>query len=265
MIDQRQLPGELVLFQATNVAETVKAIKDMAVRGAPAIGAAGAFGLALAAFASTATTASDLLAHLEDVKRTLDASRPTAGAQGVLWYCSIQSWALPPPLSAAVNLMWATERVVAVARELAVLPGMTAAALAGHVLSESQALAEEDVDINTRLARAGAAVVPSGAHMLHHCNTGALATIDVGTALGVIYGEGGGLMGLALGTCRAHGLLVAPPTPPPLPRVPQAGQGRARVGRRDAPAAAGGAPHRLGAHPGGGTHAPHRRLGGGRA
>lgn len=87
--------------------------------------------------------------------------------------------------------MWATERVVAVARELAALPGMSAAALAGHVLSEARALAEEDVDINTRLARAGAAVVPSGANMLHHCNTGALATIDVGTALGVIYGEGG--------------------------------------------------------------------------
>lgn len=81
MIDQRQLPGELVLFQATNVAETVKAIKDMAVRGAPAIGAAGAFGLALAAFASSATTAAELLAHLEDVKRTLDASRPTAGTR----------------------------------------------------------------------------------------------------------------------------------------------------------------------------------------
>ena len=150
---------------ALQVDETVKAIKDMAVRGAPAIGAAGAFGLALAAFSSSADTAAALLAHLEATKVTLDASRPTA-----------------------VNLMWATERILSVVRELAVLPGMAPAALAAHVLSEAKALAEEDVDIHTRLARHGAAVVPPGAHMLHHCNTGALATIDVGTALGVIYG-----------------------------------------------------------------------------
>ena len=84
--------------------------------------------------------------------------------------------------------MWATGRVVEASAAYAAAPGMTADALRGHVLEEAQALAEEDVAINTAIARHGAALVPNGANILHHCNTGALATVDVGTALGVVYG-----------------------------------------------------------------------------
>lgn len=101
---------------------------------------------------------------LADAKKTIDAARPTA-----------------------VNLMWATGRVLELATARAGLPGATAADVRASVLEEALELAEEDVDINRRLARAGAAVVPRGANILHHCNTGALATVDIGTALGVIY------------------------------------------------------------------------------
>jgi len=102
------------------------------------------------------------------VKKEVDASRPTA-----------------------VNLMWATARIQEISEGAAALPGATAGLLREKVLAEALALAEEDVAINTAIAKHGAEVVPHGANVLHHCNTGALATVDVGTALGVIYGAWG--------------------------------------------------------------------------
>ena len=101
---------------------------------------------------------------VEAAKARLDAARPTA-----------------------VNLAWATARVAEVARAYEFRPGATAASLARAVEAEARALAEDDVAVNRALARAGAAVVPRGANILTHCNTGALATVDIGTALGVIY------------------------------------------------------------------------------
>ncbi|KAF1782574.1 Methylthioribose-1-phosphate isomerase-like, N-terminal domain [Phytophthora cactorum] len=161
LIDQRKLPTELVLMRCETVDDVTCAIADMAVRGAPAIGAAGAFGLAIAAknFQATASsTKEDLLKTVEQAKTTIDAARPTA-----------------------VNLTWATERVV---KEL---HGVSVADLAAYTLTVAQALAEEDVAINKRLSEFGAEIVPAGANILHHCNTGALATVDIGTAIGVIY------------------------------------------------------------------------------
>ncbi len=164
MIDQRLLPGEFVIASFDSVEAVARSIQDMAVRGAPAIGATGAYGMVLAAQASQAETVDALLADLAAAKEVLDATRPTA-----------------------VNLSWATARLLEAAQTAAIEPGATPAAIAAALLAEADALADEDVEINRRMGYHGAAVIPDGANILHHCNTGSLATVDFGTALGVIY------------------------------------------------------------------------------
>ncbi len=167
MIDQRLLPGEEVIAEFATVAEVARSISEMYVRGAPAIGATAAYGMALAANISAATDSGDLLKDLRQAKDTLDAARPTA-----------------------VNLSWATRRLLSLAEEIAAnkpsLEG-SVADLRSALLAEAEALADEDIQINRRMGYNGAAVVPDGANLLHHCNTGSLATVDFGTALGVIY------------------------------------------------------------------------------
>jgi methylthioribose-1-phosphate isomerase len=133
----------------------------MVVRGAPAIGATGAYGMALAAFNSPATKRDELLADLIAAKKMLDASRPTA-----------------------VNLSWATARLLDLA-EHTVLPNVDD--LRSALLAEAEAVADDDVEINRRMGFHGAALIPDGANLLHHCNTGALAAVDFGTALGVVF------------------------------------------------------------------------------
>jgi methylthioribose-1-phosphate isomerase len=164
LIDQKILPHEFKVVAATTTEQVFAFIRDMTVRGAPAIGAAAAFGLAIAARASKAATAPALAEELVAAKAYLDSSRPTA-----------------------VNLMWATNRIVDIAKAYSTVPGLTAARLAEAVEQEAQALAELDVETNRSLAVHGTQVVPDGANILTHCNTGAIATIDIGTALGVIY------------------------------------------------------------------------------
>ncbi len=160
MIDQRKLPSVFELAVFTTYEEVAQAIKDMYIRGAPAIGAAAGFGMALAAFQSEATNRTDLLRDLEAAAEVLRASRPTA-----------------------VNLFWAIDRAlrVATSEELDHLDDLRQA-----ILDEAQRLADEDVEINKRMAAHGAELIKEGATILHHCNTGALATVDWGTALGVI-------------------------------------------------------------------------------
>jgi len=158
MIDQRLLPIELRLLELKNLEAVAHAIQDMAVRGAPAIGAAAAFGMALAARRSQADDRDGLWRDLENAATTLQAARPTA-----------------------VNLAWAVERILDRAASESDREGIQEAALA-----EAQAIADEDVAVNRRLGQVGAALVPDGATILHHCNTGALATVDYGTALGVV-------------------------------------------------------------------------------
>jgi methylthioribose-1-phosphate isomerase len=137
----------------------------MVVRGAPAIGAAAGFGMALAARQSRSQSREDLLADLQAAGDVLCAARPTA-----------------------VNLSWAVARLLRRAEselDPAVIPSV--------LLAEAQALADEDVEINKRLGAHGAGLVRDGDTILHHCNTGALATVDYGTALGVIraaHGQG---------------------------------------------------------------------------
>lgn len=163
LIDQRKLPMELVLMRCETVEDVARAITDMAVRGAPAIGAAGAFGLAIAAKTFPATESSDVVKAVEIAKAMIDATRPTA-----------------------VNLTWATERIMEKLRARA-QGDASVADLIAYTLTSAQALAEEDVAMNKRLSEFGATVVPLNANILHHCNTGALATVDIGTAIGVIY------------------------------------------------------------------------------
>jgi methylthioribose-1-phosphate isomerase len=141
--------------------ETANAIRDMIVRGAPAIGVSAAFGLALAGYESTAQTPRDLLADLFTAGETLKASRPTA-----------------------VNLAWAVDKVLNEAGKKK--EERSAEALRQFVLDEAQCMADEDVEINKRMAAHGATLIADGDTIVHHCNTGALATVDWGTALGVI-------------------------------------------------------------------------------
>ena len=158
MIDQRLLPAELCLVEYRDHREVARAIRTMVIRGAPAIGAAAAFGMALAARRSRAQDRSGLLADLRTAAETLRAARPTA-----------------------VNLSWAVARLL---RRAEAEPDLSA--IPDALLVEAQALADEDVVINRRLGEHGAALIRDGDTILHHCNTGALATVDYGTALGVI-------------------------------------------------------------------------------
>ncbi len=159
MIDQRILPARFEVLSYRGHQEVARAITDMVVRGAPAIGAAAAFGLALAGFESRASSPADLMRDLETSAATLKAARPTA-----------------------VNLAWAVERLMGVAKSV----NGGADDIREALLNEAQKLADEDVEINKRMAEHGAALINDGDTIIHHCNTGALATVDWGTALGVI-------------------------------------------------------------------------------
>jgi methylthioribose-1-phosphate isomerase len=159
MIDQRRLPASFEVLVCATHAEVAAAITDMAVRGAPAIGAAAAFGLALAAAESTARTPKGLMFELDAAARLLRSARPTA-----------------------VNLAWALDRVL---KETGDMAGGVEAMRAG-VLRAAQRIADEDVEVNKRMARHGADLIEGGDTIIHHCNTGALATVDWGTALGVV-------------------------------------------------------------------------------
>ena len=159
MIDQRILPARFEIVSYRSHKDVAFAITDMVVRGAPAIGAAAAFGLALAGYESASTSTSSLLADLEAAAAVLKASRPTA-----------------------VNLAWAVDRLMNAARSV----NSSSDDLRNAVLLEAQKLADEDVKINKRMAEHGAALINDGDTIIHHCNTGALATVDWGTALGVI-------------------------------------------------------------------------------
>jgi methylthioribose-1-phosphate isomerase len=159
MIDQRLLPGEFKVAVFDDYRGVAQAITDMVVRGAPAIGAAAAFGLALAAKQSPAVDTKSLRADLIAAAMHLKKARPTA-----------------------VNLAWALDRIL---RETAGVKGGTGD-LREAVLSMAQLIADEDIAINKRMAAHGAELIDDGDTVIHHCNTGALATVDWGTALGVI-------------------------------------------------------------------------------
>jgi methylthioribose-1-phosphate isomerase len=164
MIDQRRLPAALEVVSLHTYLEVAEAIRTMTVRGAPAIGAAAAFGLALAANELKAESTGQFYMKMETAAETLKTSRPTA-----------------------VNLAWAIERVMKTLRErLIENPEVSLPGLRQLILVEAEQIADEDVVSNKRMGEFGAELINDGDTIIHHCNTGALAVVDWGTALGVI-------------------------------------------------------------------------------
>jgi methylthioribose-1-phosphate isomerase len=159
LIDQKALPHKLRYVALSDYRQVAKAIKDMTVRGAPAIGVAAAYGLALAALSAKGKDPQKVLERLQKAADVLRSTRPTA-----------------------VNLFWAIERVMARA-EAAARNGED---IAGAVLEEAHAIAEEDVKVNRAIGMHGAQLIKDGARVMTYCNAGALATVGYGTALGVI-------------------------------------------------------------------------------
>ncbi|HYB40953.1 MAG TPA: S-methyl-5-thioribose-1-phosphate isomerase [Candidatus Methylomirabilis sp.] len=160
LLDQTRLPLDEVERVCVSWEEVAEAIRSLAVRGAPAIGVAAAFGVVLAARRSGAEDAAGLLADLEEASKGLAATRPTA-----------------------VNLFWALNRM----REAAVASShLPLDRLRGRLAEEALAIFSEDVAANRAMGTHGAALVPPGARILTHCNAGALATAGYGTAVGVI-------------------------------------------------------------------------------
>jgi methylthioribose-1-phosphate isomerase len=159
MIDQRRLPAEEVYLRCRHHSEVAQAIKDMAIRGAPAIGVAAALGIALGVRNSKAEGEA-LQAAFDRICRDMAATRPTA-----------------------VNLFWAIERM---RRRFEAARAMGGPALRDALLDEARAVEEEDVAACRRIGELGAELIPERARVLTHCNAGALATAGYGTALGVI-------------------------------------------------------------------------------
>jgi len=160
MIDQRKLPLEFIVVEFDDYRDVAVAIKDMYIRGAPAIGAAAAFGMALAARQSQATDPQTLLEDLEEAATVIGSTRPTA-----------------------VNLFWAVGRMLRIAQGSG---QATVQERVEELVAEAQRIADEDVEINRRMGAHGASLVEDGTNILTHCNAGALATVDYGTALAVI-------------------------------------------------------------------------------
>jgi methylthioribose-1-phosphate isomerase len=161
MIDQLRLPQELVILEYADYRDVADAIKTMKIRGAPAIGAAAAFGIALAAVRCFGHERGDVIAAVARAAEVLGKTRPTA-----------------------VNLFWAIKRMINVAYDRR---WTTADQVVEAVVREAQLIADEDVETNKRIGANGAALVNDGMNILTHCNAGALATVDFGTALAPIF------------------------------------------------------------------------------
>jgi methylthioribose-1-phosphate isomerase len=158
MIDQTKLPNQLVFVEYDNYNQVADAIRNLVVRGAPAIGVSGAFGLALAALQSNAETKEDLITDLKKAKQILFETRPTA-----------------------VNLTWGLEQIMNVAES-----GNSVDGIKELVITASKDMADKDIEINKTMGKFGAELFDNDDTIMTHCNAGALATVAYGTALGVI-------------------------------------------------------------------------------
>lgn len=156
LLDQRLLPDTLTYQRLTTGTEVAQAIRDMVVRGAPAIGVAAAYGVVLAARVRCAESIHDWRTIIKDDLARLAAARPTA-----------------------VNLFWALRRMERVIAEVGDDP-------VERLLAEAKAIHSEDIAANQRIGELGAALLSERGAVLTHCNTGSLATGGYGTALGVI-------------------------------------------------------------------------------
>jgi len=158
MIDQTKLPNELVFVKYTDYNDVANAIRTLVVRGAPAIGVSGAFGMALAVLQSSSESLDGLLSDLEKAKKILFETRPTA-----------------------VNLSWGLEKIMEVAKQ-----GKTVSEIRDTIITKAKQMAEEDINTNKKMGKNGAELFHDNDTIMTHCNAGALATVAYGTALGVI-------------------------------------------------------------------------------
>ncbi len=158
-IDQTKLPLEIVTLELTTVDQMAEAIKNLRIRGAPLLGAAAGYALALAAYHSNATTKKGLLSELEKAGGIIKSTRPTA-----------------------VNLFWGVKRVLNKATHFS----GNAEGLKVAVVKEAEQIADEDAKANLAIGKNGADLIHDGDTVLTHCNAGELATVEYGTALGVI-------------------------------------------------------------------------------
>ncbi len=158
MIDQTKLPNQLVFVEFEDYHQVADAIRNLVVRGAPAIGVSGAFGLALAVLQSKTSTKDELILDLEKAKQILFETRPTA-----------------------VNLAWGLEKIMNVAKS-----GDSVEQIRELVISEAIKMADEDIEINKTMGKNGSVLFDDNDTIMTHCNAGALATVAYGTALGVI-------------------------------------------------------------------------------
>ena len=158
MIDQTKLPGRLVYVKYKKYEDVARAIERLVVRGAPAIGVAAAFGMALAAISSKAKTPKALLKDLKIAYQRLRSTRPTA-----------------------VNLVWALDQVM---KEAASKNSVND--IKNSIILSSQNMATDDIITNKKLGKKGAEMIRKDEVILTHCNAGSLATVTYGTALGVL-------------------------------------------------------------------------------
>ena len=158
MIDQTKFPNNLEFVTYTNYNQIADAIRNLVVRGAPAIGVSGAFGLALAVLESGATEKAQIINDLERAKKILFETRPTA-----------------------VNLAWGLEKIMSVANNANNVDELRIA-----VVETAKQMAEDDIQINMSMGKNGSKLFEDNDTIMTHCNAGALATVGYGTALGVI-------------------------------------------------------------------------------
>jgi len=158
-IDQTLLPDQEVWIEMKNCSDVAEAIKEMKIRGAPLIGVAAAYGLALTAYHSKAKNREEFMREIEHSAQLLRKTRPTA-----------------------VNLFWAIERVLKKAEETKGDLNL----LKNVIVEEAKRMADEDVMVNRKIGEYGSKLIYDGDTILTHCNAGRLATVDYGTALAVI-------------------------------------------------------------------------------
>ena len=158
MIDQTKLPNQLLYVEFSDYNQVADAIRNMVVRGAPAIGVSGAFGLALAALQSSAETKDEMISDLQKAKKILFDTRPTA-----------------------VNLAWGLEKIMKTADS-----GNSADQIRELIINEAKKMADQDIEINKAMGKNGSVLFDNNDTIMTHCNAGALATVGYGTALGVI-------------------------------------------------------------------------------
>ena len=158
MIDQTKLPNVLEYVTYTDYNQVADAIKTLVIRGAPAIGVSGAFGLALASLQSEATDKNELISYMENAKKILFETRPTA-----------------------VNLGWGLNKIMEVANN-----ATTVEEIRSTVIESAKKMADDDIQINMTMGKNGSELFNDNDTIMTHCNAGALATVGYGTALGVI-------------------------------------------------------------------------------